>query len=143
SAYYTVRQFRGISMVVSKTQCPLDMVRQIGGASLIAAASALFMGGIFHAWQIVCSLLLGIFLWMLPSCYFANKLFRHLGKISPTSLLRIFYRAEITKLLLSGIFFVMMIKLLSVNIPVLIAGYFVPQLIFWARLIMKNKEALI
>ncbi|MES2141868.1 MAG: ATP synthase subunit I [Pseudomonadota bacterium] len=129
-------------MVISKIQSPFKMIGQIGTAGLASAIIVLFVGGIFHSWQISYSLLLGIFLWMLPSCYFANKLFRHLGKVPPASLLRIFYRAEITKLLLSGFFFVMMIKLLSVNVPALVTGYFIPQLVFWVRLIMKNKEAL-
>lgn len=129
-------------MVISKIQCPFRMMRQIGSASLVVAVGAFFFGEILYSWQITYSLLLGIFLWMLPSCYFANKLFRYLGKVSPASLLRIFYQAEITKILLSGFFFVMMIKLLSVNIPALVTGYFIPQLVFWVRLIMKNKEAL-
>ncbi len=129
-------------MVVSKVQCPLMMMRQIGIASLMAATIGLFLGGALHRWQLSCSFVFGIFLWMLPNCYFANKLFRHLTKVPPASLLRIFYQAEIRKLLLSGFFFVMMIKLVpAVNFPGLVIGYFVPQLIFWVRLIMKNKEA--
>ena len=129
-------------MVISKIQCPLSMIRQIVSASLAAAVGVLFLGEILYGWQIAYALLFGIFLWALPSCYFANKLFRCLGKVSPAALLRVFHKAEITKLLLSGFFFVMMIKLLSVNIPALVMGYFIPQLVFWVRLIMKNKETL-
>ena len=130
-------------MVISKVQCPLSMMQQIASASFIAAVISLSLGGALHNWPLSYSLLLGILLWMLPSCYLANKLFRRLGRVPPASLLRVFYRAEINKLLLSGIFFVMMIKLLSVNLPALVAGYFVPQLVFWVRLIMKNKEVLV
>lgn len=104
---------------------------------------SLLPGGTLHNWRLSGSLLLGVLLWMLPSCYFASKLFCRLGKVPPVALLRIFYRAEINKLLLSGIFFVMMIKLQSVNIPALVVGYFVSQLIFWLRLMMKSKEVLV
>lgn len=123
-------------------QCPLKMVSQIGSASLVVGVIVLFLGLILRSWQITYSLLLGISLWALPNCYFANKLFRHLGKVSSASLLRIFYWAELIKLLLSGFFFVMMIKLLSVNIVALVIGYFISQFVFLARLIMKNKEVL-
>lgn len=130
-------------MGINKVQCPFPMTQQIGAASLLSAMVALFLGGAFHSWQMSYSFLLGVFLWALPSYYFANKLFCCLGKVSPASLLRIFYRAEIIKLLLSGFFFVMIIKLLTVNVPVLVIGYFIAQCVFWLRLIAKNKEALV
>jgi ATP synthase protein I len=130
-------------MGINKAQCPLPMMQQIGVAGLLSAIVALFWGSTSHSWQISYSFLLGVFLWMLPSYYFANKLFSCLGKVSPASLLGIFYRAEIIKLLLSGFFFVMIIKLLTVNVPVLVIGYFVAQLVFWLGLIAKNKEALL
>ena len=65
---------------------------------------------------------------------------RHLGQISGRELLNIFYRAELIKLFLSGIFFVVAIKLLSVNIPILLLAYLVSQLVFWLLLIIKNME---
>jgi F0F1-type ATP synthase assembly protein I len=125
-------------MVSGKVQCPFSLISQIVGAGFVTAIMGLFLGIGLQAWQLGYSLLLGSLLWMLPSCYLANKWFRRLGKVPPASLLRIFYRAEINKLLLSGIFFVMMIKLLSVNIPALVIGYIGAQLIFWVRLIMRS-----
>ncbi len=125
-------------MVNGKIQCPLSMMQQIVAAAFIAAIISLFLAIALQDGPLSYSLLLGILLWMLPSCYLANKLFRHLGKVPPASLLRIFYRAEIIKLLLSGIFFVMMIKLLSVNIPALVTGYIASQLIFWVSFIMRS-----
>lgn len=129
-------------MVVSKVQCPLSLMRQIGAVGLMTGSIAFFAAGILHSWWFGSSFILGVLLWALPSCYFANKLFRYVAKVSAASLLRIFYTAEIIKLLLSGFFFVMIIKLLSVNIPALVTGYFVSQLVFWVRLMMKNKEGI-
>jgi F0F1-type ATP synthase assembly protein I len=125
-------------VVISKTQYPLELMRQIGATGLMAGTIAFFVAGILRSWWLGSSLILGVLLWVLPSCYFANKLFRYIGKVSSASLLRIFYKAEIIKLLLSGFFFVMIIKLLSVNIPALVIGYFEAQLIFWVRLMIRN-----
>jgi|GEM_PF-5427975 len=128
-------------MVISKIYHSSVMMRRIGIAGLIAAIMGLFFGVALCSWQVVCSFVLGIFLWMLPNGYFANKLFRHLGKIPPASLLKVFYQAEIRKLLLSGFFFVVIIELVpAVNFPVLLVGYFVSQLIFWVQLVMKSYE---
>lgn len=129
-------------MVISKIQCPLSLMRQIGIASVMTGTVAFFVAGILHSWWFCSSFILGILLWALPNCYFANKLFRYVGKVSAASLLNIFYIAEIIKLLLSGFFFVMIIKLLSVNIPAFVSGHFVSQLVFWVRLMMKNKEGI-
>lgn len=122
------------------------MLKQITIAGLIAIVLALMGTGILYHWQITYSLLLGSLLWMLPSCYLAYKLFYCVAKVPASSLLKIFYRTEIRKLLLSGIFFVMIIKLVPVNLPALIAAYFASHLIFWLCLLgqqsSKNKEAL-
>ena len=141
--YILCSNLTGGQMIIRKVQWPPVMVSQIGIASLMAAAMAFFLGEILHNWQMACTLVLGIFLWMLPNAYFASKVFRRLGRAPSASLLSIFYRAEIIKLLLSGFFFVMMIKLVPVNFPALLTGYFIPQLIFWVRLIVKNKEGVV
>lgn len=112
-------------------------------AFIVVLLEQAILGGIRQDEQIVGSLVLGIILWLLPNCYFAIKVLSHLGRISPRCLLSIFYRAELIKLLLSGFFFIMMVKLLSVNFPVLLSGYLVAQLIFWLLLIIKSKEGLL
>jgi F0F1-type ATP synthase assembly protein I len=126
--------------MVSKAKSLPVMVRQVASTSLIAAFIVCFFGEIFQNWQIAYSLLLGIFLWMLPNGYFAIRLFRHLGTVPAATLLGIFYRAEIIKLLLSGFFFVMIIKFLSLNMPAFLAGYLVAQLIFFVRLSSRFKQ---
>ncbi len=136
-------------MVFSRlTQLAVRLIRKMWQAGFIAfwmvllgVATVLASG--FNGWKIISSLALGIILWLLPNCYFVVKVMRHLGRVSPECLLHIFYRAELIKLLLSGFFFIMMAKLLSVNFPVLLSGYLLAQLIFWLLLTIKSKEGLL
>jgi F0F1-type ATP synthase assembly protein I len=117
-------------------------------ASLVAFAVVLLGASVIlskfcHDGQLISSLALGVILWLLPNCYFVIKVMRHLGRVSPGRLLHIFYRAELIKLLLSGFFFIMLAKLLSINFPVLLSGYLVAQLTFWLLLSLKSKEGLL
>lgn len=126
----------------------VSLMRKMWQASLIAfwlvlSGVVAILGSGFHDRKLISSLLLGIILWLLPNCYFAIKVMRHLGRVSPGCLLHIFYRAELIKLLLSGFFFIMMVKLLPINYPVLLSGYLVVQLIFWLLLSIKSKEGLL
>jgi ATP synthase protein I len=98
---------------------------------------------VFQGEQGIRSLALGIALWLLPNCYFVFKVMRRLGCALGRDLLNIFYRAELIKLFFSGIFFIMVIKLLSVNIPILLLAYLASQLVFWLLLIIKSKEGLL
>lgn len=102
----------------------------------------IFLRNIFRSEQVI-SLALGVALWLLPNSYFVIKIMRRLGQVSGRDLLNIFYRAELIKLFFSGIFFIMVIKLLSINIPFLLLAYFASQLVFWLLLIMKSKEGLL
>ena len=101
------------------------------------------LGGLFQGGQVVRSLVLGTVLWLLPNSYFAVKILSHLGQASGRGLLTTFYRSELIKLLFSGIFFIMIIKLLSVNVPVLLLAYLTSQLIFWLLLIIRKNEGLL
>lgn len=100
------------------------------------------LGDVFQGESCIRSLALGIALWLLPNTYFVVKIMRRLGQVSGKNLLNIFYRAELIKLFFSGIFFIMAIKLLTVNIPILLLAYLVAQLVFWVLLILKSKEGL-
>lgn len=126
-------------MVISKIQCPFGLMRQMGVVGLITGSTGFFALAILHGWQYAGSFVLGILLWVLPSCYFANALFRSISKVSSAELLKIFYKAEIIKLLLSAIGAVLILKLLSINILMVVTGYFVSQLVFWVRIMMNNK----
>lgn len=101
------------------------------------------LGNVFQGSQVIRSLVLGVILWLLPNIYFVIKILSRLGQVSGKDLLNIFYRAELIKLLFSGIFFIMVSKLLSVNIPILLLAYLASQLVFWLLLIIKSKEGLL
>jgi F0F1-type ATP synthase assembly protein I len=110
---------------------------------IVLSGLVAILGNDFHGGRIISSLALGIIFWLLPNCCFAIKVMRCLGRVSPECLLHIFYRAELIKLLLSGFFFIMMAKLLSINFPVLLSGDLAAQLVFWLLLIIKSKEGLL
>lgn len=123
---------------VIQKMCRACLVTFAGLLGIILILENVFQGG-----QVIKSLMLGIVLWLLPNVYFAIKILNRLGQISGKGLLNIFYRAELIKLLFSGIFFIMVIKFLSVNIPILLLAYLVSQLVFWLLLIIKSQECLL
>lgn len=135
-------------MTFSKlVQLPHKVIQKMCQAGVYAFAILLgalvILRGVFQGEQGIRSLALGIALWLLPNCYFVAKIMRCLGQVSGKDLLNIFYRAELIKLFFSGIFFVVVIKLLSVNIPILLLAYLVSQLVFWLLLIIKSMKGLL
>jgi F0F1-type ATP synthase assembly protein I len=129
-------------------QLPGKVIQKMCQAGLLAFA---VLGVISFLWnvcqnqngQVIKSLALGVALWLLPNSYFAIKIMCRLGQVPGRDLLNIFYRAELIKLFFSGIFFIMAIKLLSVNIPILLLAYLASQLIFWLLLIIKSSKGLL
>ncbi len=134
-------------MTVSRlVQLPGKIIQRMCQASLMTFAvlgAVVFLRNVCQDERVVRSLMLGIALWLLPNCYFVIKIMRRLGCASGRDLLSIFYRAELIKLFFSGIFFIMVTKLLSVNIPILLLAYLASQLIFWLLLIIKSREGLL
>ncbi len=127
-------------------QLPGKVIQKMCQASLMGFAVlgiVVFLGSVYQDEPAIKSLALGVALWLLPNCYFVIKIMRRLGQVSGRDLLNIFYRAELIKLFFSGIFFIMVIKMLSVNVPILLLAYLVSQLVFWLLLIMKSKEGLL
>lgn len=127
-------------------QLPGKVIQKMCQASLMGFAVlgiVVFLGNVYQDEPAIKSLALGVALWLLPNCYFVIKIMRRLGQVSGRDLLNIFYRAELIKLFFSGIFFIMVIKVLSVNVPILLLAYLVSQLVFWLLLIMKSKEGLL
>lgn len=135
--YYTVRQpGRGRRMTrIRKTQYPCKMLRKILDIGLLNTLWISLGGCFFYSWLITYSLWWGVFLWVLPNSYFANKLFQSLGQVPPAKQLNVFYRAEIIKLVLSGIIFVMLIQKISISIPALLVGYFMSQVFLAMHLV--------
>lgn len=127
-------------------QLPGKVIQKMCQASLmgfVVLGIVVFLGNVYQDEPAIKSLALGVALWLLPNCYFVIKIMRRLGQVSGRDLLNIFYRAELIKLFFSGIFFIMVIKVLSVNVPILLLAYLVSQLVFWLLLIMKSKEGLL
>lgn len=127
-------------------QLPGKIIQRMCQTSLMTFAVlgvVFFLRNVCQDERVVRSLMLGIALWLLPNCYFVMKIMRRLGQVSGKDLLNIFYRAELIKLLFSGIFFIVVIKLLSVNIPILLLAYLVSQLVFWLLLIIKSMKGLL
>lgn len=77
------------------------------------------------------SFLLGGGIWAIPNLYFAYKVLTDNIVQSPKRLAQLFYRAEIIKLLLSGVLFVGVIKFLPVSTLAVLSAYLVAQLVFW------------
>ncbi len=129
------------------TQLPGKAIQKMFQAGIFAFAILLgvivTLKDIFQSEQDIRSIALGIALWLFPNCYFVIKIMRSLGCALGKDLLNIFYRAELIKLFFSGIFFIMVVKLLSVNVSILLLAYLVSQLVFWLLLIIKSREDLL
>lgn len=127
-------------------QLPGKVIQRMCQASLVtfvALGMVVILQNVCQDERAIRSLVLGIILWLLPNCYFVIKIMRRLGPMSGKGLLNIFYREELIKLFLSGIFFIAVIKLLSVNIPILLLAYLVSQLLFWLVLIIESTKGLL
>jgi F0F1-type ATP synthase assembly protein I len=128
----------------SPVQLSGKVIQRMCQAGLIAftmLATVVFLRNFCQDGRIVRSLAFGVTLWLFPNCYFVIKIMRRLRQLSGRDLLNIFYRAELIKLFFSGIFFVVVIKLLSVNIPILLLAYLTSQTVFWLLLIIKSMES--
>lgn len=86
----------------------------------------------FFQKQIGYSILLGGVLWFLPELYVANRLF-HRIETSPKQAVMQFYRAEVIKLFLVGLLFIVMVRELPVSILGLIGGYFIGSAVFFVK----------
>lgn len=80
------------------------------------------------------SVLLGGIVWLLPNFYFVYRSFR---MVPAKKLVAGFYRAEVTKLILSAALFVAVIKILTVSSLFVLVGYLIAQFIFWVVLLLS------
>lgn len=76
------------------------------------------------------SVLLGGFVWGLPQLYFAVKILANKAG-TPTQWIWRFYRAELFKLFLSAVLFIVVLKFLPVASLFVLAAYLIAQLTFW------------
>ncbi len=77
------------------------------------------------------SALLGGFAYIIPSWYFIRKLFTNKQR-TPQAMVRTFYVGELTKLLLSAILLVLIVKFIPTNLFAVISGYIVACLSIWS-----------
>lgn len=98
----------------------------LGSVVLISCLTILFQK------QAGYSFLLGGVLWFLPELFRVYRLF-HRIEMEPRRVMMKFYLAEMIKLLMVALLFILMVKLFSVSFLWLIAGYFVAQIVFFMK----------
>lgn len=105
---------------------------------LVLVAALLFLA--FNSITAGYSALLGGVVWLLPNLYFAHQVFSRIG--TAKQILWLFYRAEIIKLLLSAILFIVVCKFARIEIVPLLIGYMAAQMMFWLAplLLIKNTQ---
>jgi ATP synthase protein I len=78
------------------------------------------------------STVLGGLVWFIPNLYFAYKVFPNTkAALTPQRIVRNFYRAEVIKLLLSALIFIVILKTFIVAMLPFLAGYAIAQITFW------------
>lgn len=94
------------------------------------AVLALFLFG-FKGISAGCSAILGGIVWAIPNLYFAYKVFANSTEKSAKQLMWTFFQAEIFKLVLSAVLFVIVIKFFPVTALIVLLSYILAQLMFW------------
>ena len=77
------------------------------------------------------SVMLGGVCCILPSIYFAHKVFHYLGARRAKQAIRAFYFAELVKLLLIALFSIVVFKFVAINLLDYLLGFIIAQLAFW------------
>lgn len=74
----------------------------------------------------------------IPQLYFARRFFAATGALATKQIVRGMYRAEMIKLLLTGLLFMVVFKYLPIDVPAFFLGFLLAQLTAWVSpLIMK------
>jgi len=83
---------------------------------------------------------LGGLVWLVPNLYFAVKVFSTGGAhITPQQMLKNFYLAEVTKLVLCAVLFTVIVKFLAVAVLAMLAGFVMAQVSFWMSPFLLSK----
>lgn len=107
------------------------------GLTLLLAAIAILVSGTTAA----VSALLGGFVCIAPSAYFAKKLFQYHGARAAKQIASGFYKGEAIKMVLSVILFALVFKFFKLVPLMFFTSYIVVQLVFWfAPLIFFNRS---
>lgn len=77
------------------------------------------------------SFFIGGLAWVLPNLYFAQKVFIEMRPQQLRQIIRNFYLGEFSKIVLTGIIFIVSVKLLPLNIISFFIGFIFAQIVFW------------
>lgn len=92
---------------------------------------------LFSSMAVVSAILAGL-VSMVPTAYFATKLFQHQGAHAARQIVNSFYKGEALKLVLTIALFALVFKFFNIVPLVFFAVYMMVQLVFWfAPLIFK------
>ncbi len=101
----------------------LSVCSSLGGVVIVSLMALIFSVMLSY------SILLGGIIWFLPHGYAAIKLFHHI-ETKPKRFMMVFYKSEITKLILVALLFILVMKWIPASFVGLIAGYLCAQVIF-------------
>lgn len=86
------------------------------------------------------SAVMGGLVCVIPSAYFARKLFQYQGARAARKIVNNFYQGEACKIALSVVLFALVFACFKINPVVFFGTYIVTQLVFWfAPVILINK----
>lgn len=102
------------------------VIWQLIGVFIIAAI-ALLLTGINKG----LSVLIGGLIYGIPNLIFVWRVFRYAGAQQMTAFLAAFFVGEMIKLILSGIFFVLVVKYLPVSLLSVLVGLAASMVAFW------------
>lgn len=91
---------------------------------------------ILFGWQNALSPALGGLAAIIPNFYFALRIYKVTGQ-EPKKIVRAFYVGEAGKLVLTGIFFVIILQIPTLQVLPLFAGYAAALSVFWFALLMR------
>jgi ATP synthase protein I len=112
------------------------MARQKGRAYLLVMLPVIMVAIlavgllVFSGVEAAYSAGLGAIIWLLPNLYFIYKFFNVKNSRTAKELLWVFYRAEVLKLVLSALLFVIIIKLVAVLPFYVLGAFIIAQLVF-------------
>lgn len=96
-----------------------------------AIVTILSLAFLFISCKDAYSVFLGGFSCVLPSIYFAHKLFAYIGARMAKQAIRAFYLGELIKLLMVAILSVLIFKFIPINPFVYLIGFILAQMAFW------------
>lgn len=112
------------------------LICQLGVTLLIVTIAMLFWGAIGAK-----SALLGGLANIVPTAYFAVKLFQYQGARAARQIVNGFYKGEAVKIVLTVVLFALVFKFFNIIPLVFLSVYIMTQMVFWfAPLILGNEH---